>query len=490
MLPLVTGSSYTWNVNVREGTNVLFFMTDSRGGQGGVDNLKTVANSADSSCLSVNSPSSTSSAPSQTSSQSISTSSGTGSKTPSVAVIAGASAGGGVLLALLIFLVVRCTRRASRSPPITFPPESQSRRLQRNDGGREVIHQTGGVSDPPPVRPVSQSWQANASATDSARQHTREIFYTDSFGGGSSLSSASRQMATMGGQTGSPNTYPHQTLPAGLSPPSHPGAHSHLMDASAGGFAVNNPYAPSNQMRLSHRSSTLDAFAGYGDAGNSSMPPDNRQIPAMTGQAALPNQLPYQTRHVGRPRPPNQPRALSQHPSASSFTVSDRTSSLTQTRASRMSHDMDGFAIHASAGSSSVSSTSRQMPAQAALPHPLPNPYSYQTAPVQFAPSDRPGTLSHHTSFGSSIVSDRASMLNPTQSLRLSSNMDGVAKDVGAGSSSSVGQVATAANNSSARIIRHVDSEDVPAASGAEEVIEIPPEYVERIVIPSDPTSA
>jgi len=68
--------------------------------------------------------------------------------------------------------------------------------------------------------------------------------------------------------------------------------------------------------------------------------------------------------------------------------------------------------------------------------------------------------------------------------------MDGVARDVGAGSSSSGGQVATAASNSSARIIKHTDIEDVPAASDSQEVIELPPDYVERDPIPSEPAPA
>ncbi|OJA11297.1 hypothetical protein AZE42_06527 [Rhizopogon vesiculosus] len=136
----VTTSSYTWVADVKEGTSLLFFVTDSQGRDGGVDNLKTVADSTDASCLNATSPSSTSSTPSQTSSQS--NSSGTGSSGPSasssgpnVGIIAGAAAGGGVLLVLLIMLGICYRRRASRghlpSPLIQTQDVNQRSQIER-----------------------------------------------------------------------------------------------------------------------------------------------------------------------------------------------------------------------------------------------------------------------------------------------------------------------------------------------------------------------
>ncbi|OAX35607.1 hypothetical protein K503DRAFT_828531 [Rhizopogon vinicolor AM-OR11-026] len=114
----VTTSNYTWVADVKEGTSLLFFMTDSQGRDGGVDNLKTVADSTDASCLNAISPSSTSSAPSQTSSQSnssgTSSSTSAGSSGPNVGIIAGAAVGGGVLLVLSITLVIYYRQKASR----------------------------------------------------------------------------------------------------------------------------------------------------------------------------------------------------------------------------------------------------------------------------------------------------------------------------------------------------------------------------------------
>jgi len=291
-------------------------------------------------------------------------------------------------------------------------------------------------------------------------------------------------MYNVGGQT-VPST--RRTLPVGLAPAIHPGTHSQFSDASADNF--NDPHAPINQIQPSHLSSNLDAFAGHEDVEGSYIPSASRRVGGMGGQTASQNYpLSYQDRPTSHPAPPIQRRVLSHHTSAStgSFTVSDHPSSLTPTWPSRMSSNLDGFISYASAGGSSVSSVNRQTVAtavQAALSHPLPNPF-----PEHFDQPNQPGTLSHHTSVGGFTVSDRASPLSRRQPSHLSSNMDGVVSHAGGESSSSGGQKA-AVTNPPAQIIRHTDSEDIPAAPDSQDVIELPPEYTDRQLPGSQPAS-
>jgi len=394
-------------------------MTDSRPGvgQGGVDVLKKVANSTDASCLNAKSPSSTSSAPSQTSSQGPPSQTPSGNNTSNVGIIAGAAGGGVVLLILLIILGLYCKRKASRSSTTTSASQREARRLQHTGDGREILedgqatekftHQTDRISRPLLTTPGNQ-------------QNLRHTSFTDSFARSSSISSASRRMTAIGDQM----MPPYQTLPLGLAAPVHPGTHSHLTNASVGDFAINDPHTSLQPSRLS---SNTDPSTGYGDALNPSVYSVNRRMPA----------LPH-------------------HMSASSFTISNPPSPLDPRQASRLSSNVDG------------SSTGQASPN---------NPLRYQTASVHFAPSNQPGALSHHPAANSFPAGDGTS--------RPSSNIDDFASHVGAGSSSmssSGGRAAgPTASNSSAQIIRHTDMEDVRALADVQEVIELPPEYTDRL---------
>lgn len=199
-------------------------MIDSQGRQGGVSPLNTVNPLSNTSCLNVNSPSSTASAPSQTSSQS----SPSGGGTASVGIIAGSVVGGVVLLVLLIILGLWCIRK----------------RQSRHKDDYEVRHhfpfksQTDYGSHLPLIQHESQS---HMSTGDPFIHHSRQISFADSFAGSSSMSSASRPTT---GQTVLPIPFPHQTLPIVLAPPIHPGTHSHRTNASSGNFAFNDPFSP------------------------------------------------------------------------------------------------------------------------------------------------------------------------------------------------------------------------------------------------------
>jgi hypothetical protein len=105
----VTNSSYTWVADVKEGTSLIFFMTDSQGRQSGTSALLKVGDSTDASCLNTYSPSSTASAPSQTSG---STSSGSHSSTINVGIGFAVAA---TIIVLLTSSVCLKKRRAARS---------------------------------------------------------------------------------------------------------------------------------------------------------------------------------------------------------------------------------------------------------------------------------------------------------------------------------------------------------------------------------------
>jgi len=115
-------SSYSWVADVKEGTDLLFFMVDSQGNQGCISGIEQVSLSSDTSCLNVNSPSSTTSAPSVTQSSTASTPSVTSSQstpsttrinTTSVGIIAGSTVGGVVFLGLIIAISIHYRRKAS-----------------------------------------------------------------------------------------------------------------------------------------------------------------------------------------------------------------------------------------------------------------------------------------------------------------------------------------------------------------------------------------
>ncbi|PPQ70489.1 hypothetical protein CVT26_013996 [Gymnopilus dilepis] len=105
-------ASFTWNANVARGTSLIFFMTDSKGRQGGSSDVKFVGTSDDSSCLNANSPTSTGGppSPSATSSSSPSASS-SASPTPSTPSHSGVSIGAiaGTVIGGLLFLAVVIT---------------------------------------------------------------------------------------------------------------------------------------------------------------------------------------------------------------------------------------------------------------------------------------------------------------------------------------------------------------------------------------------
>jgi len=192
-------------------------------------------------------------------------------------------------------------------------------------------HQTEGHGN---VTPFMQHESHSYLATgDTVTPHVRQMSYTDSFAGSSSISSASRRMAALGGPQ---NTF-HQALPVGLAPPVHPGTHSHKNDAPIGNYAVNGPYASFNQMQPSRLSANTDA-------GNSSISSSSRQMDA-TGRQSV--------SYIYSFTPPG---ALSHQTPAGSFPTSDPLSPLRR-QPPQTNLDTQRFATHANAGNSSMAST-------------------------------------------------------------------------------------------------------------------------------------
>ncbi|KAG2340100.1 hypothetical protein BDR05DRAFT_562568 [Suillus weaverae] len=107
----VNSETFTSVADVSAGTNLMFFVTDSVGRPGGISGFQQVLSASDASCLSANSPSSTSGMAATASPSSTSSASGLSSN--DISLIAGAVAGGVVVLALVV-LVMCCLRRRRR----------------------------------------------------------------------------------------------------------------------------------------------------------------------------------------------------------------------------------------------------------------------------------------------------------------------------------------------------------------------------------------
>ncbi|KAG1860636.1 hypothetical protein DFJ58DRAFT_269056 [Suillus subalutaceus] len=272
-------SPFNFVVDVNAGTDLMYFVTDSQGTQGGVSGIEQVSGSSDSSCLSANSPSSTAGM-SATITASLTSSSSSPSSSPSgspsnnsshsnVAVIAGAAGGGGgaVLIALVILgMCLWRKRRASRSPDIQSSIQSHPRRMQHTDPKYEASsysdvlpqspfpHKTNPLSyHTQPIQPslTTQSELTNSSTGNFAvgtppssfnqTQHSRQSSNTDFPVYGDARSSAMSSAYNQMSQPMSPN-YPVQ-YPAGYPPPVRPGSQSLPLNTSTGNFTFSDrPY--------------------------------------------------------------------------------------------------------------------------------------------------------------------------------------------------------------------------------------------------------
>ncbi|KAG1850872.1 hypothetical protein F4604DRAFT_1922057 [Suillus subluteus] len=332
--PVVFNSnSYTFTsvVDVNAGTNLLYFVTDSQGRQGGVSGFEQVSGSSNSSCVSANSPSTTAGISATATSTSTATTSSSSNPSPTsssssnnVALIAGAAGGGGgVLIALVIFGVCLWRkRRVSRSPDVQSSITS---------------YPYGNFAVGAPPSSFNQIQHSHKSS------NTNSPAYGDA--PSSTMSSAYNRMSEPMSQN-----YPLQ-YPVGYPLPIQPGSQSSPLNTSTGNFTVSDR---PNQTMHSRQRSNAD-FAVYGDTRISDMTP----VEHMAAGARSAPPLPQKTNSVYL-TPPVQPESQSISTSASNVAVNNPPTPINQTQMFRQSPDADGLVVYGASGSQSIVSASAQ----------------------------------------------------------------------------------------------------------------------------------
>ncbi|KAG2126828.1 hypothetical protein DEU56DRAFT_903368 [Suillus clintonianus] len=507
----VNSNTFTSVADVNVGTNLIFFMTDSAGRQGGVSGFEQVLSSSNTSCLNANSPSSTSSmsatatATTSTSTSASSTSNPSSSTSSNVAVIAGAAVGGAAALAALVLLgmfLSRRKRRASRSPSpdIISSPKSRPHQLQRTDPDYEV-NPHGDIAPQFPfpyktnpinyhTQPIQRSLRTQSDMTSSSAgtfavsapptpfshtQHSRQSSNTDFpiYGdtrSSTTMSSAYNRIAAMTQPTS--QTYPLPYPISYLSPPIQPGSQSPPPNASTGNFTTSDHPTLFNQSLHSRQSSNTD-FAVYGDARSPAMSSVDRRMAAVAETTLLPS--PWQTDPISYSGPPIQPGPQSPPPNASAgnFAARDVPAPFNQTQPSE-SHKSFSTDF-GDARSSDMSSVDKDMSAGARPASPLPR----KTDLIYLAPPIQHGSqsISAQAPAGHVTVNDPSTLFNQTQKSRQSPNTDSLAVYGASGSQSMAATTAVGQTDyqTPARILVHTDAEDVvPDNNG---VVELPPQY-------------
>ncbi|KAG2042710.1 hypothetical protein BDR03DRAFT_572363 [Suillus americanus] len=487
-------------VNVNQGTNLVYFVTDSTGRQGGVSGFEQVLGSSNSSCLSANSPSSTAgiSATSTASPTSSSSSSSSDSSQSNIALIAGVAGGGAVLIALVILgMCLWRKRRASRSPDVQSPTTSNPHRLQRTDQKYEASPYNG-VSSPftfpnetnlsyhtRSIQPSlgTQSHLTNSSTGNfavgapsssfSQTQHSRQSSNTDSHVYGdarsSTMSSAYNRMAALSQPMSAdyPSQYPVGYLPV------RPGSQSPPRNTATGNFAA------SDRHTLHSRQSSNADFAAYGDTRSSAaMSSVDRR---MTTVAETPS--PWETDPVSYLGPPIQPGSQPNPVDAPPTDLAARAlpTAFNQAQPSHKSSNTN-FDVYGDARISDVMPV-EHMAAGARPVSPLPR----KTNPVYLIPPVQPGSQSISTSAGKFAVGNSPTPFNLTQNSRQGPDTDNLAAYGTLSGSQPVASVspqttATAAGQTAyqppTQIIVHTDADDVvPDVNG---LVELPPQYSEH----------
>ncbi|KAG2042709.1 hypothetical protein BDR03DRAFT_944050 [Suillus americanus] len=476
-------------VNVNQGTNLVYFVTDSTGRQGGVSGFDQVLGSSNSSCLSANSPSSTAgiSATSTASPTSSSSSSSSDSSQSSVALIAGVAGGGAVLIALVILgMCLWHKRRASRSPDVLFP--TTSRRMQQTDPKYEaspysdvptpftfpyktssLSYHTGSIQPSLGTQSDLANFAAGAPPSSfNQTQHSRQSSNTDSVvyedTRSSTMSSTYNRLAALAQPMSA--DYPLQYL--GYLP-IPPGSQSPPLNTSTGNLAV------SDHPTLHLCQSSNADFAAYGDARSSAA------MSRMSTITEASSPLPWETdsvSHLGLPIQSGSQPNLVNAPALAARDLPP--TAFNQTQPSHVSSNT-AFAVHGDARISDMTPV-EHMTAGARPASPLPR----KTIPVYLTPPVQPGSQSISISAGKVAVSNPSAPFNQTQNSRRGPNTDSSAVYGGSGGQpaalASAQTAATAAGQTTyqppTRIIVHTDADDVvPDDNG---LIELPPQYSEH----------
>ncbi|KAG1791138.1 hypothetical protein EV424DRAFT_1549426 [Suillus variegatus] len=467
-------STYSSILDVSAGTNVLYFVNDSLGNQGGVNQYVPVLGSSDSSCLNLlsstagisatstafpsSSSSSSSSSPSSSPSSNVSNSSSN-----NVALIAGAAGGGtAVLIALAILSIcLRRKRKASRLLGVQSSTQSYPRHLQHTDPNYEASPH----SDVPPQFSFAYK-------TDPLSYHTRSIH--PSLGTQSEMTNSSAGTFAVSAPLSSFNQTQHSRQNSNTDFPVYgdtrsstvSSANSRQLLLSSGNFTANDPRTLFNQTLHSRQSSNADMYA---DTRSSAMSSVDRRMATV---AEIPS--PWETAPVSylvpSIQPGSQPGPI--NVSATNMVTRDHHAPFNQTQPSHISPNTD-FPVYGDAQMSDTT-PAEHMAVGARPASPLPRKVDL----VYLSPPVEPGSQSISTSTGNVGVKNPPTLFNQSQNSHQSPDTDNFAVHGASGPQFMASASAQTAYQPPTRIIVHTDADDVvPDSNG---VVELPPQYSEH----------
>ncbi|KAG1792014.1 uncharacterized protein HD556DRAFT_584128 [Suillus plorans] len=457
-------------LDVSAGTNVLYFVNDSLGNQGGVSPYEPISGSSDSACLNLLSSTAGISA---TATASLSSSSSSPSSSPSsnasnsssnnVALIAGAAGGGtAVLIALgILGICLRRKRKASRLLEVQSSKQSYPRHLQRTDPNYEA----GPHSDVPPHFSFPYK-------TDPLSYHTRSIH--PSLGTQSEMTNSSAGTFAVGAPLSSFNQTQHSRQNSNADFPVYGDIRSSTVSSSnsrqlllsSGNSTANDPRTLFNQTLHSRQSSNADMYA---DARSSAMSSVDRRMATVAEM-----QSPWETVPVSYLVPSTQPGSQPGpiNASATNMVTRDHHAPFNQTQPSHMSPNTD-FPVYGDAQMSDTTPAEHMaVGARPASPLPRKVDLVYLSPPVQT------GSQSISTSTGNVGVKNPPTLFNQSQNSHQNPDTDKFAVHGASGPQSMAPASAQTAYQPPTRIIVHTDADDdVPSNNG---VVELPPQYSEH----------
>ncbi|KAG1895352.1 uncharacterized protein F5891DRAFT_1058979 [Suillus fuscotomentosus] len=411
-------NSFTSVTDVTGGTNLMYFVTDSLGRQGGISGFEQVVGTGNFSCISTTSPSitagisSTTTTPS-TSSSSASSSATTGTSSNDVAIIAGTVGGSAAVLigSIILGMCLWRKRRASRPADVRSPTQRYPGQLQRTDPNYKVSpHGDIPSSFPFPsetqtyyVRPIQHSLGAQSDMTNPSAGNFALGAHASSFN--------QTQYSRQSSNTDSPVYGDVRSTVSS--------AYNRQSPPSFGNFTTNDPRTPFNQTSHSRQGSNADS-AAYGDTRNLAMSSVDRR---MTTVAESPSQLSQEADPVSYLGPPIQSGLQSSplNALATNLAARDHHAPFNQAQPWHQSSNTD-FAPYGDAQMSDVAPV--EYMAVGAGPTP---PSPRKTVPVYLTPPVQPGIQSIATSADNIAVKNSLTPFNQTQNFSQSPDTDSLA---------------------------------------------------------------
>ncbi|KAG2096059.1 uncharacterized protein F5147DRAFT_778421 [Suillus discolor] len=398
--------NFTSVTDVTGGTNLMYFVTDSLGRQGGISGFEQVVGTGNFSCISTTSPSITAGISSTITASSISSSSASSSTTTStsnndVAIIAGTVGGSAVVLigSVILGMCLWRKRRASRSANVQPPTQSYPGQLQRTDPNYKV----GPHGDIPPSFPFPSETQ---------NYYIRPIQH--SLGAQSDMTNSSAGNFALVAHASSTDSPVYGDFRSTV-----PSAYNRQSPPSIGNFTTNDPRTPFHQTLHSRQGANADS-AAYGDARNLAMSSVDRR---MTTVAESPSQLSHEADLASYLGPSIQSGLQSSplNALATNLAARDHHAPFNQTQPWHQSSNTD-FSPYGDAQMSDVA----PIEYMAVGPRPAP-PSPRKTVPVYLTPSVQPGIQSIATSVDNVAVKNSLTSFNRTQSFSQSPDTDSLA---------------------------------------------------------------